>query len=81
MSANIVHFRFASWVHRLSTAGTVSMEEHMTQHGRPSKCPKLYTTMISGENEFTPRKAWISSKLKFFKKDNNFSIIHLNTKY
>ena len=30
----------------------------------PSKYPKSYTTMISGEKKITPKKAYILSKLK-----------------
>ena len=31
---------------------------------RPSKCPNLYTYMISGEKEFTPKSAYMLSKTK-----------------
>ena len=44
---------------------------------RPSKCPKPYTTMISGQKEVTPKRAQILSK---FKLQQMGVISKLNTK-
>ena len=46
--------------------------------GRPYKCPTFYTTMISGEQEFTHKKKKI---IKIAINCRTFSIKHKNTQF